>query len=185
MGCTALGPALVTSLALAARLATEAEVFLCTDGLPNKGIGRLDGMMASSGFYTNIGERAKQHGAVIRIIGTEGNNSQLELVSQCAIVSGGSVLTLDPSELARQIRVLSQDELVARNVLIDIRMPAFCHIKNDVTREAQSSTLKLDVGNVTSKADLAIAFEVDKDTPVDKTLNLQVIITFTGKDGSR
>ena len=60
---TALGPALITGTALAAAMGAKSEVFLCTDGLPNVGVGRADTFNAATSFYSALGARAKASGA--------------------------------------------------------------------------------------------------------------------------
>eukprot|EP00043_Microstomoeca_roanoka_P017626 m.184713 g.184713 ORF g.184713 m.184713 type:complete len:856 (+) comp16675_c0_seq3:231-2798(+) len=184
-GSTALGPAIVAATSITATLGQEAEIFVCTDGMPNVGVGRLDTYSTSGAFYAMMGERAKQHGAVIRIIATEDVESHLEVVSTCAVTSGGSVLTLNPLELARQIRSLSQDELVARDVLVDVRLPSYCQIKNDISGAPDDCKLKLDVGNVTSRSDLAFTFNVDKTAPKGQPMPIQIILQYTAKNGAR
>ena len=55
-GCTALGPALAVSTSMAAAHGGSAEVILCTDGMPNTGVGAVDGGGAGKGrdFYEKV-----------------------------------------------------------------------------------------------------------------------------------
>lgn len=55
-GCTALGPALAVSTSMAAAHGGSAEVILCTDGMPNTGVGAVDGGGAGRGrdFYEKV-----------------------------------------------------------------------------------------------------------------------------------
>ena len=55
LGSTALGSALTVSVGMASQH-THAEVILCTDGLPNVGLGMLQKNSADydPGFYTKV-----------------------------------------------------------------------------------------------------------------------------------
>ena len=53
-GCTALGPALAVSVALASDRLTSSEIILCTDGVPNTGVGSLSGRRDVTGFYNTV-----------------------------------------------------------------------------------------------------------------------------------
>ena len=55
-GCTALGPALAVATAMATcSTGGSAEVILCTDGMPNTGIGALDySASAGQSFYEKV-----------------------------------------------------------------------------------------------------------------------------------
>ena len=53
-GCTALGPALAVSTSMAAAHGGSAEVILCTDGMPNTGVGAVDGAGKGRDFYEKV-----------------------------------------------------------------------------------------------------------------------------------
>ena len=53
-GCTALGPALAVSTSMAAAHGGSAEVILCTDGMPNTGVGAVDGAEKERDFYEKV-----------------------------------------------------------------------------------------------------------------------------------
>lgn len=60
-GATALGPAILTAVALASQGAKGSQVIICTDGLANVGLGALDEMndpteeKMADDFYQKIG----------------------------------------------------------------------------------------------------------------------------------
>lgn len=63
-GATALGPTLVVAVAMASRH-PGSKVILCTDGMANVGMGKLDDSTPDSdtgGFYENIGAQAMDQG---------------------------------------------------------------------------------------------------------------------------
>ena len=51
---TALGPALALSVALASDRTLSSEIILCTDGVPNAGVGSLSGRRDTTGFYSTV-----------------------------------------------------------------------------------------------------------------------------------
>ena len=54
LGCTALGPALAICVGLVAGQPSS-EIVLCTDGMPNSGIGSLNtGNKDGEGFYSQV-----------------------------------------------------------------------------------------------------------------------------------
>ncbi len=75
-GATALGPALAVAVGCASQR-SHAEIIVCTDGLPNLGVGTTDelelkstnGNADAQKFYTEIGTAARTNGTVINIIG--------------------------------------------------------------------------------------------------------------------
>lgn len=72
-GQTALGPAMIIATTMAAAQ-PGSKVILCTDGMANTGLGRLDNMSSDiqsdqvEKFYRNIGNRAIETGWILYII---------------------------------------------------------------------------------------------------------------------
>jgi len=65
---TALGPALVISIFLAAKL-VGSKVVLCTDGCANVGVGDLSrNFSANSAFYERLGETASSKGSASSLL---------------------------------------------------------------------------------------------------------------------
>lgn len=85
----------------------------------------------------------------------EGEECGLEHVSVCAKETTGSVHTLDPMEMDRQLRAITQKAIVATNV--DVKV----YTRGDlISLQQQATTWTLAVGVVTSDTDLAIPFAV-------------------------
>eukprot|EP00730_Choanoeca_flexa_P004002 TRINITY_DN11564_c0_g1_i2.p1 TRINITY_DN11564_c0_g1~~TRINITY_DN11564_c0_g1_i2.p1 ORF type:complete len:837 (+),score=204.49 TRINITY_DN11564_c0_g1_i2:103-2613(+) len=188
---TALGPGLCLSLGVAEALRNNwpAEVVLCTDGQPNQGVGRLDITTSKDTFYRDLGMRARQMGTVLSMVGTEGENCHLGQVSQCATESGGEVTTLQPLELVRYMRQLVQTPTVATDVNVKFILPSAVSLESHVKLQPQvsmkTSTVKvtdLEVGNVTSKADIGFALSSTQQRNTDV---FQVQIDFTNTEGLR
>lgn len=56
-------------------------VIICTDGLSNKGLGRLDlDMNESIKFYENISNTAKENGVVLSLISIKGEGCKVDIL---------------------------------------------------------------------------------------------------------
>ncbi|KAL8583824.1 hypothetical protein ACOMHN_040293 [Nucella lapillus] len=183
-GCTALGPA----LAICAGFVSEvpgSEIVLCTDGMPNVGIGSLESSLADPAFYRQIGEYAKSNKTVINILAVEGEPVGLPQVQMAAETSGGTVNVLNPLEIVRQLRQIMQNCLVANCVTV-----TFCLHPDFVFDEPGypiTSRLSKELGNVLKEDDLTFRF---KPKDADKVLTMeevpfQVQITYTRPDGMK
>lgn len=96
-GPTALGPAVLTSIAMAAEGNPGSTVVLCTDGLANVGLGSWDDCKTPEDtakveeFYECIGQFAKSKGVVIHIVTLAGEECNLDSIEKIAEMSGGEV----------------------------------------------------------------------------------------------
>lgn len=94
-GPTALGPALVSAIAMAAEGAPGSSVVLCTDGLSNVGLGAFDEIKTEEEskkvdeFYEMLGEFAKNKGITVNIISIEGEECNIDTLSKIAELTGG------------------------------------------------------------------------------------------------
>lgn len=98
-GTTALGPAVATSIAIAAAGAAGSQVVICTDGLANVGLGSFedDGTEeANQIFYDKLGLLAKENGITINVISIIGDECNLDMLSTLAEMTGGNVERVDP-----------------------------------------------------------------------------------------
>mmetsp|Transcript_42322 Transcript_42322/g.40549 ORF Transcript_42322/g.40549 Transcript_42322/m.40549 type:complete len:203 (+) Transcript_42322:382-990(+) len=104
-GSTALGPALLTSVAMAAQGPPGSTVILCTDGLSNIGIGNFDDVFTDEeaksvdDFYTQIGEYAKDKGVQVNIVSIKGEECNIDTLCKISEVTGGDVQRVDPKDL--------------------------------------------------------------------------------------
>lgn len=69
-GTTALGPAILTSVAMASKGAPGSQVIVCTDGMANVGIGSFGrgGDAAATQFYDDVGKFAEDTGVMINLV---------------------------------------------------------------------------------------------------------------------
>ncbi|XP_022105296.1 circularly permutated Ras protein 1-like [Acanthaster planci] len=188
-GSTALGPALAVSLGLLAKQ-PGSEIVLCTDGMPNEGVGSLQGNRYDSEFYSEAGRIAEEQQTTISIIGIQtDNHCAFEQVSKCVSISSGTVNILNPHELTRQIRQLGQDKVVATNVEVTLMLhPTLQFDPETEGKQAEGkSKIVKNYGNVQQSTDLTFGFQLRpeiSDSELTK-LPFQVQIKYTKSDGRR
>lgn len=65
-----------------------------------------------------MGNYGKEKKTKISIIAIEGADYELQHIKRCAQLTSGTVNILKPLELVRQLRLLSQDPVIATNVTL-------------------------------------------------------------------
>jgi hypothetical protein len=185
-GATALGPALLLSAAIASQ-SPRSEVVICTDGVPNVGLGSLDeegDMGDAKKFYLEAGAYAKKNNTRISLIGIEGTDVGLESLSACAELTSGTVNILRPLELVRQIRQLTQNPVIATNVQLSVIVhPDFSLGPQDCPKGLSRSVKE--IGNATADSDLSFEYNIRpkaKDRSL-ATYPFQVQIKYTRLNG--
>jgi len=125
-GPTALGPAVATSIAMAAQGAAGSQVVICTDGLANIGLGAFDEakneeqMGKVEEFYKKLGEYAKQHGVTVNIVSIIGDECNLDSLSMLAELTGGNVERVDPVSLTTNFANILSKPIIATNVKANV-----------------------------------------------------------------
>lgn len=183
-GCTALGPALSICAGYISE-APSSEIVLCTDGMPNVGVGSLQGGQDSA-FYRTIGEYAKNNKTVINILAVEGEPVGLPHVKVAAEVSGGTVNVLNPLEIVRQLRQIMQNKMVATGVTVTFFLhPDF--VFDEPGYPDNTSRLSKELGNVLKEDDLTFRFKPKDPTkpPTVDEVPFQVQILYTRCDGMK
>ena len=177
-GQTALGPALLVSLALASKGKPGSSVILCTDGLANQGLGEMEtieGEEASKTFYNNLGEFAKNHGIVVNIITIKGEECNLESLGKVCDLTNGKVTRVNPENIAQDFSNILKDEIVATKVEIKIRLHEALTFRNEKLEflTNNNSFYKKFLGNVNSKTEVTFEFENRSDKEL-KALGLDI-----------
>ena len=187
-GATALGPSLAVSTELCSKYSDgSSEIILCTDGMPNVGVGSLENKQISgTEFYSGIADIAKASSTVINVIAIEGCDCSLADFQMCAERTSGELNTLDPLELVRQIRKISQNPTIATEVELSILL----HPKLELDRLISSKGLSRHVqkiGNVSKKTDFALEYNIRPKFKKDKIekLPFQMQISYRKKDGTK
>ena len=187
-GCTALGPAVSEAIGIAMGT-SGSEIVLCTDGAPNQGVGGgasfgEDGN--KDNFYRKVGNHARENGIVISVLAVEGEPMELQKVSRCAEISGGTINVLNPLEMIRQLRLISQNYVVATAVSITLQLHEEMEV-NDTRYPKGSSRVVKEIGNATKDTDVIFKFKLKnpgKKLTVD-SLPFQAQIKYTLKDGRK
>jgi len=106
-GATALGPAIVTSVCMAAQGKPGSTVVICTDGLANIGLGAFDEVKTEADiqqvdtFYETVGQIAQTAGVTIQIISIEGDECNIDSLSTLAELTGGAIERVNPTTLTK------------------------------------------------------------------------------------
>eukprot|EP01102_Stenamoeba_stenopodia_P016501 TRINITY_DN5779_c0_g2_i2.p1 TRINITY_DN5779_c0_g2~~TRINITY_DN5779_c0_g2_i2.p1 ORF type:complete len:519 (-),score=115.02 TRINITY_DN5779_c0_g2_i2:113-1669(-) len=187
---TALGTALSISVAMASQ-SKGAEIIVCTDGEPNAGCG------SDAATYSCLGDLAKKHETTISLLGIEGSACALEWLSNAARLTSGTINVLHPLEIVREIRKLSQNPVVASEVVVGVWLDKRLKLEagaNVTQGSAGTQQTILEVGNILKDHDISINFGVsdtlkkqarkEKDAKIDPLL-FQIQVDYSKEDGSR
>jgi hypothetical protein len=137
-GQTALGPAVLAAVAMAART-PGSRVVVCTDGVANVGLGSLEppeaprgadaeakaaaaaaAAASSAAFYTRVAELAVSAGVVVDVVGFEGAGCNLEALGQLAQAAGGDVTRVNPATIVDQFAAVLEAEVVASACVVTV-----------------------------------------------------------------
>ena len=188
-GATALGPALSVAVNLCKSF-HRSEVILCTDGMPNVGVGALDSpyIDVARQFYVKLAAEAKKQSTMINVIAIEGCNCSLEDFKMCAEYTNGQLNTLHPLEVVRQIRKIAQNPVIAAEVELTVLLHPLL-VFNGPHEYSGKHVAQFALGNATKASDLTFTFEcARKSQKKYKSLTafpFQYQISFKRQDGSR
>lgn len=165
-GPTALGPAVLTSIALASEGAAGSQVVVCTDGLANIGLGAFDEakteetMAKVDEFYERIGEFAKSKGVTVSIVSIIGDECNLDSLTKLAELTGGDVERVDPDSLTKNFANILADPIIASNVVTKVKLHKGLQFRNEIDQNLSEdrSLLVKDVGNVTSACEITFEY---------------------------
>ena len=121
-GPTALGPGILTSVAMACEGSAGSSVVICTDGLANIGLGAWDEVrteaesLATTQFYERVGEIASAAGVTINIVSIEGDECNLDSLSKLADLTGGKVERVNPTTLTQDFANMLSVPVIATSV---------------------------------------------------------------------
>ena len=160
-GATALGPALLISVALATQGKPGSKVVICTDGLANQGLGNLEGSGEASAreFYNQVAEYAKSKGVTISVITLVEGGCRLDILSPIANLTGGDIVRVNPMNLTNDFEAVVNDQVLATNVSVKAILHKALQFRNEDEKylSPYKTTLSRDIGNATK--DTVITFE--------------------------
>ncbi|KAL3882463.1 hypothetical protein ACJMK2_028800 [Sinanodonta woodiana] len=159
-GGTSLGPALLVSVTIASKH-PGSKVILCTDGLANVGLGKLENYNRNdeeaeqaARFYEDIGKMAVEKGVSVSVITIKGTDCKLVELGKLADTTGGQVNIVDPMKLTQEFSTILANQVIATNVVATFILHRQLFFHNEETVE---SKIVKNIGNVTQ--DTEITFE--------------------------
>ncbi|KAK3802743.1 hypothetical protein RRG08_012258 [Elysia crispata] len=167
-GATALGPALVVSVNIAASH-PGSKVILCTDGKANIGLGKLEGDSERCDkeveeealeFYTKTAGEAAEKGVTVSVITIQGTDCKLVHLGTMADKTGGQVNIVDCMKLTEEFGNILADPIIATKVKATFLLHKELYVLNDHDLDKQESRAEQNVGNV--KKSSTISFEFAK-----------------------
>lgn len=167
-GPTALGPALVTSISMAAEGNPGSMVVLCTDGLANVGLGAFDEIKTeeelkkTDEFYERLGQFAKDKGVTVSIISIAGEECNIDTLSKISEMTGGNVERVDPVQLTQNFSNILQLPIIATKVVTQIRLHKGLEFRNEdpANLSEDKSLLVRELGNVTEETEFTFEYRL-------------------------
>jgi len=194
-GVTALGPALTISSSIASKGKPGSKVIICTDGIANRGIGKIGPHNQNSNneariFYNNIGNYAKHMGLVISLITIADTRCRLDLLSPTANLTNGDIVKVNPLLLDKNFGEILSEKLIATNSSVEVHLPLpFSFTQEDETLlKNDNSVLIKEIGNATKDTIITFEYEIKPDFELQKlnidksiikSITFQALIYFT------
>jgi hypothetical protein len=203
-GPTALGPAVVSAIAMAGECGNGSTVVICTDGLANIGVGCLEEQKDDTNaehdvevFYEQLGDYANQKGVTVNIISIKGEECDLETLSHLYEKTGGNVDIIEPDELKKNFANMLKNETIATRVVTKIKLHKALEFRNEEEKDLNEdkTLLTRDLGNVTDDCEITFEYRLKKKDDLAKlkgfdidkleTIPFQTIIEYTKLDGMK
>ncbi|XP_063798523.1 circularly permutated Ras protein 1-like [Pseudophryne corroboree] len=188
-GVTALGPAALASIAMAAKR-PGSKVIICTDGKANTDLGNLENIaeeytyQSSRLYYSNLADLALQHSVMISVVTLEGTDCRLPELGQLADKTGGKVNIVHPLKLASEFQSILEEEIIATDVKLKVYLPHSMHFLYEGHTEP---VLERMFGSTTLDTVLSTEFDIHSDKIKEvlrySQLPIQVHLSFTLPDG--
>jgi len=197
-GSTALGPAVLMSLSLLKNAKIGSRIFLCTDGMSNLGVGNIEqNKEAAKGYYSKIGDMAKEKGIIINLITFQDSESEIEVLMAMIEKSGGEIIRVNADAILDGFNDLLENEALASEVEIKMNLHKCMTFRDqeekDLNNEGSSIIQKL--GNVSKETETyyevkfkkAIKLAEMKEINFDELKNLifQIEVTYRNKAGGK
>ncbi len=196
-GQTALGPALVASVELAARAGAGSQLILCTDGLANIGVGSLDPYTPDKKvFYDELALKGKTSNIVANIITIKGEGSKMEALGTIAELTNGNIKVVNPATIAEDFANVLRDEVVGLNVCTKIMLHKAMIFRNEEPEALKDNKTVLikNLANATKNTRISFEYEVREEEDLKfmeidiaslKEVPFQTQITYTNPSGAK
>ncbi|XP_013866046.1 circularly permutated Ras protein 1 [Austrofundulus limnaeus] len=190
-GATALGPAVLASVAMASRY-PGSKVILCTDGRANIGLGEMEQAPALSSlnqtpyFYRQLALQAMEKEVIISIMSFKGSDCRLADIGTLADATGGRVNIVSIGTVATEIQSISVDNVLATSVTLTMHAPDGVYFPFE---EENNHTLVKEIGNVTKGLEITFQFAVKPDFKeiflLRSSVPFQLKLSFKTRDQQR
>ena len=200
-GCTALGPGIVLSLSLLKNAKKGSRIFLCTDGLANDGIGKINeddekDIEKTKEFYENIGNEALEKGISINLITFKDQHSGIEILMKMVEKSGGEIMRVTPEQIVEDFSDMLQSNTIGMNTTLEIKLHNLLMFRNenDEFLSNDKSTFKKLIGNIRNDMIDYFEFKFKKAKMISdmnininevKKIPVQCIIEYTDKNNGK
>lgn len=152
-----MGPAVLTSVAMACCGKPGSTVVVCTDGLANIGLGAFDEVQSEQDmakvdeFYERVGQLAQANGVTINIISIQGDECNIDSLSKLADLTGGNVERVNPVTLKDDFSNILSLPVIASNVEVKVKLHKGLEFRNEAAADlsADKTLLARSFGNVT------------------------------------
>ena len=177
-GPTALGPGILTSVAMACEGSAGSTVVICTDGLANVGLGAWDECVteadsqAAQQFYERVGQIAAEAGVTINIVSIEGDECNIDSLSKLAELTGGNVERVNPTTLTKDFANMLSVPVIATKVEAKVKLHKGLQFRNELATDLSEdkTLLARSFGNVT--AETMFTFEYGM-KPISQLLEME------------
>lgn len=202
-GPTALGPAALTSISMAAEGAPGSTVVICTDGLANVGLGAYDEAKTEqekakcTEFYERLGQYAQSKGVTVNVVSIKGDECNIESLSTLSEMTGGNVERVDPTTITANFANILSQPVIATQVVTKVKIHKGLCFRNEeaANLSADKTMLVRELGNVTEGNEFTFEYTLkaladliemdDIDLTQIKALPFQAQIAYTGMDGNK
>eukprot|EP00343_Euplotes_focardii_P007439 CAMPEP_0205819948 /NCGR_PEP_ID=MMETSP0206-20130828/2483_1 /ASSEMBLY_ACC=CAM_ASM_000279 /TAXON_ID=36767 /ORGANISM="Euplotes focardii, Strain TN1" /LENGTH=578 /DNA_ID=CAMNT_0053114125 /DNA_START=243 /DNA_END=1978 /DNA_ORIENTATION=- len=199
-GPTALGPALLTSIAMATQGSAGSNVVLCTDGLSNVGLGAMETKEQkdlAGDFYDQVADFAHECGITVNIISIAGEECDLETLRTIPERTGGEIQRVEAAKLTENFANILSAPIIATDVKMKVIIHKGMEFKNEEEEllNNEKNVLTKDMGNVTADSEVTFEYKVKDITELEKakefdiakitSLPFQTQIEFTKLDGMK
>ncbi|MES1911429.1 MAG: hypothetical protein MHM6MM_003857 [Cercozoa sp. M6MM] len=197
-GRTALGPALVTAIEMASTR-RGSKVVICTDGVANVGVGRLDNGVTDEveEFYESVGDWAAVKGVSVDVVTLADEECRVEQLGIVADRSGGRVNRVDLARIREGFK-----DAASVPVATGVEVTILCHqalkislqeetAQQEDLQEVEGNRVTRQLGNVTRDAKFFFEYGVNAEAMRDDSnahlsqIPFQIQVRFTRTDGAR
>jgi hypothetical protein len=192
-GPTALGPALIAAIGQASQGLPGSRVIICTDGLANVGIGRLDEAVSDQ-FYQRAADIAKDKGIEVSVISIEGEECKLSMLSVVSELTGGEITRVNMGNIVNEFANILETPVIATQVSAVIKLHKGLKFRYQDDYLIDENTIQRHLGNVSEGSEFTFEYQMRDFQELEnlginienfKQLPFQSQIHYTNREGSK